>query len=55
MSNERKMQIIEKDGQTFLSTAEKENHINSVRKWEQAFCIYATIYSTANPSCAGEI
>ena len=35
--------------------AERENRITNVRRWEQAFRIYAAIYSQANPHRAAEI
>ena len=34
---------------------EKEHKITNVRKWEQAFRIYAAIYSQANPHRSSEI
>ena len=44
-----------KDGETFLAPAEKERKINNVRRWDQAFRTYATIYCKANRDRAGEI
>ena len=29
--------------------------INSIRKWDQAFRVYAAIYTNANPECSSEI
>ena len=40
---------------TFLAPAKKQNRINSFRKWEQAFHIYATIYCSKNPQRSREI
>ena len=37
-----------------MGTIEKEN-VSSLRKWEQAFRVYAAIYSKANPGRAHEI
>ena len=53
--NEGKMDLINKDGQTYFVSAQKETKITNVRRWEQAFRIYAAIYSTANPHRAAEI
>ena len=39
----------------FVNQTEKERKINNIRKWEQAFRIYAAIYCNANPSRAAEI
>ena len=50
----QRMQIFEQNGTTFWAPEQSMN-VNSVRKWEQAFRIYATIYTNANPHCAGEI
>ena len=53
-SNKR-MQLMVKDGQTYIGTPDHEAKINSIRKWEQAFRVYAAIYSKANPHRAAEI
>ena len=53
---EHRLQLVQKDGETFLGMADtRQLQINSVRKWEQAFRVYATIYSQANPSRSSEI
>ena len=39
----------------FLSHQMKGKKIDNIRKWEQAFRIYTTIYCSANPHRAGEI
>ena len=50
LNNDGRLNIIEKDGYSFLQLAdEKETpQINNLKKWEQAFEIYAAIYSTKN-------
>ena len=49
-------QLIFKEGKPFfLNSAERERKISNVCKWEQAFCVYAAIYSDANPSHSSEI
>ena len=52
-SDESKMQLVNRDGMSWVP-AEKEK-INSFRRWEQAFRIYASIYSKAHPSRSPEI
>ena len=47
--------LINKDGQTYFVPHQKETRINGVRKWEQAFRVYAAIYSSVNPTRAAEI
>ena len=51
------LEWIHQDGQTFLAPASSNRsaRINNVKKWDQAFRIYATIYCSANPSRAKEI
>ena len=50
------MELVNRDGATFFVAAgEKDNKITTVRKWEQAFRVYATIYSRANPARAAEV
>ena len=53
--NEGRMEWMHKDGNTYLVPVSREQKINSVRCWEQAFRVYATIYCGANPSRAKEI
>ena len=55
MSDEQRMQFIYKDGASFLVPAEKDNKISEIRRWDQAFRIYATIYCKANPNRSAEI
>ena len=53
---EGRLEWVSKDGMTFLSPAQdKEQKITNIRKWDQAFRVYAAIYCNANPSHAGEI
>ena len=52
---EGRMEWIHRDGNTFLVPASCDIKINSVRCWEQAFRVYATIYCGANPHRAKEI
>ena len=55
-SREEKLDIVKKEGQSYLVTSQdKEVRISNVRKWDQAFRMYAAIYSKSNPSRAAEI
>ena len=54
--DDNRMELVNRDGSTFFIPAvDKEAKISNVRKWEQAFRVYATIYSRANPHRAAEI
>ena len=51
-----RMQLINKDGMSyFVPSIDKETRIDGIKKWEQAFRVYTTIYCKANPERAGEI
>ena len=48
--------LVSKEGHTYLAPGQQnDNRISSIRKWEQAFRVYAAIYSAANPSRSAEI
>ena len=53
--DERLQQFVTKDGATYWAPPNKEVKINNVRKWEQAFRIYAAIYCQANPNRSVEM
>ena len=53
--DDTKLEFYHHDGHTYLAPPEREFKINNVRKWEQAFRVYVTIYSKANPHRAAEI
>ena len=53
-NTESKVELVSKDGHTYFRPV-RESQINGLRKWEQAFRIYAAIYTNANPSRAHEI
>ena len=48
-------QFINKNGATYWAPPDRDSRITNVRRWEQAFRIYAAIYSRANPNRAVEI
>ena len=50
------MEIVSRDGMAYFAPAQdKGSRINGLHRWEQAFRVYAAIYSQANPSRATEI
>ena len=51
-----RLQLINKDGVSyFVPSIDRETKIDNIRKWEQAFRVYTTIYCSANPTRSGEI
>ena len=49
-------QLVFRDGLPyFLNAADKDRCISGIRRWEQAFRVYAAIYCNANPTRSGEI
>ena len=54
--NRQLYQLITQGTNTFLDTpVPKSGKINNIRKWDQAFRVYAAIYTYANPNRASEI
>ena len=54
-SDDTEMKLVFREGKSYFVPVQGAARINSVRRWEQAFRIYAAIYSQANPSRAAEI
>ena len=55
-TREEVAQLVFKEGQPFfVNTIDRERKINTVRRWKQAFRVYATIYCGANPDRSPEI
>ena len=54
-SDENRLEWVQRDGSTFLVSVGKEAKITGIRRWEQAFRAYATIYCAANPQRSKEI
>ena len=52
--DESKIELVSRNGQTYFKLV-NESQINGIRKWEQAFRIYAAIYTEANPHRSVEI
>ena len=55
LSNDNRMELVFRGGRSYFTPAPPENRISDIRRWEQAFRVYAAIYSEANPSRAVEI
>ena len=54
-SEESVLELVSKGGQTYFAPAKDRAKITSVHKWDQAFRVYAAIYSEANLNCSAEI
>ena len=53
---DNRLEWVHREGSTFLApVSQRENKINNVKKWDQAFRIYATFYCGAKPSRAREV
>ena len=56
MKNEdQKVELVNREGATYFVSTGKFEKITGLRKWEQAFQIYAAIYSRAQPHRSAEI
>ena len=57
MIDESRMELVNRDGATYFvpMASDNDQRISNIRKWEQAFRVYATVHTRANPSRAGEI
>ena len=51
---ESRVELVSKEGHTYFKSM-KESQINGLRKWEQAFRVYAAIYTENNPKRSVEI
>ena len=49
------MEWVRRDGNMFLAPVNRHSKITGIRKWEQAFRAYTTIYCAANPHRSKEI
>ena len=56
LSDDTRMEWVHHDGNTYLVFAsDQQNKINGIRRWDQAFRVYATIFCGANPHRSHEI
>ena len=54
--DEKRIELVSRGGNTFFTlVSDHEAKINGIRKWEQAFRIYAAIYMRANPHQASKV
>ena len=53
--DDNRLEWVQHDGGTYLVPASRDNKITSIRRWEQAFRAYATIYCGTNPHQSKEI
>ena len=54
--NEKRYEWVSKDGHCYWAEVkDKDNKVNSFKKWEIGFRVYAQLYSAANPHRAAEI
>ena len=51
--DENKVELVSSGGHTYFKPV-CETQISGLRKWEQAFRVYAAIYTEANPTRSGE-
>ena len=49
------MELVNQNGNTYFMPAERKGKITNIRKWEQAFRVYAAIYCNAHPHRSAEI
>ena len=55
-TDENKLAWVQRDGETYLAPViDRNSRITSIRRWEQAFRMYATVYSGAHPDRAKEV
>ena len=54
---DEKIELVRNNGQTYYIPAKPKanDKINNVKKWDEAFRVYAAIYSEANPTRSSEI
>ena len=55
-ADDNHLEWVTHNGMTYLAPAQdRDNQITGIRRWEQAFRIYAAIYCAANPTRSAEI
>ena len=54
-NEEQRMQFVNKNGATYWIPVDRDNKISGWKCWEQAFRVYAVVYSRAHPHRAVEI
>ena len=51
----QRLELFNKDDNTYFAPAERSNKINGIKCWDKAFRVYAAIYCRANPQRSAEI
>ena len=58
-SDENRIELFQKGGETFVvpstPTVERDGWVSSLKRWDQAFRVYAAIYTKAQPHRAAEV
>ena len=54
-SEEVRYQLMSKDGEPYFGPVQNENKVNGIRRWDQAFRIYAAVHTEAHPHRASEL
>ena len=49
------VQLYTRNGQAYFAPPDSEKQINGIKRWDQVFRVYATIFTQANPQRASEI
>ena len=55
VDDEQKMELVHSNGMTYFAPKKDKGKIDGVKRWNEAFRVYAMIYSRANPHRAAEI
>ena len=56
VEDDSRMELVNRNGMSYwVAARDKESKITNVKRWDEAFRIYSTIYSRANPSRAAEV
>ena len=55
MEEEHGIQIVSHNGHAYLTPPTTEQKISNLKSWDQAFRVYATIFTQANPECSSEV
>ena len=56
IGEDNRMEMVNREGMTyFVPISDHDNSINGIKRWDQAFRIYAAIYCKQNPTCPAEI
>ena len=55
-NEDRRVQLVQRDGEMYFApVTDKDSRIGGIRKWEQAFRVYAAVYCQAYPGRSSKI